>query len=137
LKGLAPSNQRTDANLFIEELDQSQIIEKRIFSFAINSIDSGRESKIIFGGYDMSYAKPNTSLTWNDLINNHYWSVELVNVNLGVYKAPLTARVAIIDTGTSFLLMPTKDFQFFEQFFTRNNICGYDKTNKLLTCLCT
>lgn len=33
--GLAPSNQRTEASLFIDELKNSGVIDKRVFSFYI------------------------------------------------------------------------------------------------------
>lgn len=36
--GLAPSTQRTKASLFIEELYNNGIIDKRIFSFSIETV---------------------------------------------------------------------------------------------------
>ena len=40
--GLAPSNQKTKASLFVDELYNSGKIDKRIFSFKLNSAESGK-----------------------------------------------------------------------------------------------
>ena len=49
----------------------------------------------------------NSSITWNYLINSNYWTVNLVQVSLGDKKIKISSNTAIVDTGTSFLLMPT------------------------------
>jgi hypothetical protein len=73
--GLAPSTQRTQSSLFLDELYNNGIIDNKIFSFYISKGLSS--SKVTFGGYNMEYADPasNFTVTWNDLINTHYWSV--------------------------------------------------------------
>lgn len=40
--GLAPSSQKTKASLFVDEMYNAGKIDKRIFSFKINSIESGK-----------------------------------------------------------------------------------------------
>ena len=59
----------------------------------------------------MKYANNfnNQTVTWNDLINMNYWSVGLVGVKVGDKVLPISTNVAIVDTGTSYLLMPTRN----------------------------
>eukprot|EP00347_Sterkiella_histriomuscorum_P006554 403352331 len=163
--GLAPSSQRTRASLFIDELYQNGIIDNRIFAFymaedgQMNPEDS-QQSKILFGGYNSSYFQDtkyakyfnvNYSMevssetgkqrqvqpTWNELINTNYWSLQLVGVKLGDKVLQLSSNVAIVDTGTSYLLMPNPDFDQLVNYFQSNNICGQDQQKNLFKCLCT
>jgi hypothetical protein len=45
-------------------------------------------------------------LTWNELVNTNYWSVNLVGVKLGNTPIKISTSFAIVDTGTSYILMP-------------------------------
>ena len=57
----------------------------------------------------------------------NYWSVGLVGVKVGDKPLPISTNVAIVDTGTSYLLMPAcnyyyfyiliEDFEAFTKFF--------------------
>ena len=49
--GLAPNNQGTKADIFIDWLKREGIIEEKVFSFSFGS--AGEKSQIIFGGYDL------------------------------------------------------------------------------------
>lgn len=94
--------------MFIDELYNSGIIDQRIFSFYISKGEAN--SRITIGGYNLqkyASASVNQSITWNDLINTHYWSVGMVGVKLGTKTIPVSTNVAIVDTGTSYLLMPS------------------------------
>lgn len=65
------------------------------------------ESKVIFGGYDLEkYAKPNATLTWNKLVDDNYWTVSLTEAKLGDYVFDIDVSTAIIDSGTSYIIMP-------------------------------
>ncbi|CDW71184.1 eukaryotic aspartyl protease family protein [Stylonychia lemnae] len=138
--GLAPSNQRTKSSVFVEELFKHGIIKERVFSFYVSKGQSS--SRVTFGGYNMDYAAPaadgqNQSITWNYLINSNYWSLSLVKVSLGDKTLKLSTKSAIVDTGTSFLLMPSSDFSQFFSYFSQKMLCGIDKTYNLYFCLCT
>ena len=80
-----------------------------MFSFYISN-DYSHDSKVTFGGYDMKYAGNNETLTWNDLVNTHYWSLNLVGAKIGGNNLPLSSNIAIVDTGTSYMLMPSQDY---------------------------
>ena len=66
--GLAPSNQKTKSALFVDELFNAGQIDKRIFSFKINSIESGKQSLFTLGGFNTQYSDAGsntTAITWN------------------------------------------------------------------------
>ena len=76
-----------------------------MFSFSLGGGDE--TSKAIFGGYDTEkYAKLNQTITWNSLIDDNYWTVRLMSAKIGDYEFDLDTNKAIIDTGTSYILMP-------------------------------
>ena len=52
--GLSPSNQRSGAALFINELYNSGVIDQRVFGFYVSK--GADTSKITIGGYDLKYA---------------------------------------------------------------------------------
>ena len=82
------------------------------------------------GGYNLTkYAEDeNSTITWNELTNTNYWSLNLVSVKLGDRDLPISSNYAIADTGTSYLLMPTckimlfitfsEDFEHFKNYFS-------------------
>jgi len=133
--GLSPSTQKAGTSLFVDELAEKGTIDKKMFSFYVSKGQSN--SRVIFGGYDMKYAKPNSTVTWNDLINDHYWSVSLVRVRLGEKEVPISTSTAIVDTGTSYLLVPSTDFAYLTQEFSKTMKCGIDRMNKLYACMCS
>jgi len=109
--GLSPSSQSTGAMLIVDELYNAGIIDSRIFSFYISS--GVTSSKFTLGGYNMEYADSASSsnITWNSLIDTTYWSVEMIGVDVGDEELTISASTAIIDTGTSYILMPTGNYR--------------------------
>jgi len=65
---------------------------------------------ITFGGYNLDEFAPNQTLSWNSLIDTDYWSLRLTKVSLNGVIIPITTNKAIIDSGTSFTVMPTTEF---------------------------
>ena len=81
----------------------------------------------MIGGYNLTkFAKENHDITWNALLNKNYWTMKLVSVKLQNHtqnddldidevdrsrKIDLQTKstVAILDSGTSYLLMPIED----------------------------
>jgi hypothetical protein len=65
---------------------------------------------VTIGGFTTKYlnnGKNESDITWNDLSNTNYWSVSLVAATVGTSDIVLSTKTAIVDTGTSYLLMPT------------------------------
>ena len=68
--------------------------------------DGIETSKVTIGGYNESkYSR--SPVTWHNLKNNYYWTVSMPNVYLDNVLVVISAKEAIVDSGTSFLLMPT------------------------------
>ena len=65
------------------------------------------------GGYDIDKFAPNQTITWNYVTDTTYWTVKLSKVSLGDMPVPLSTPNAIVDTGTSYLGMPEKEFENF------------------------
>jgi cathepsin D len=108
LLGLAPSNQMTLANVFIDKLYDAGVIDNKVFSFYLRP---GKGSKFTVGGYDLNLAIAankglNYSISWNNLVNSRYWTVPLYGAAVGDRAIPISVKTAIVDTGTSYLLMP-------------------------------
>jgi hypothetical protein len=72
--GLAPSNQGTGAELFIERLYRENMIAKKVFAFNLGG--TNEKSNVIFGDYDVGkYAKPGSQISWNTLKDDTYWTI--------------------------------------------------------------
>jgi len=56
------------------------------------------------GGYNLS--DTSGPVTWNPLVRTDYWSVALSEVYMGDWKMNLTSTEAMIDTGTSYVVIP-------------------------------
>ncbi len=50
----------------------------------------------------------------------------------------MSTHQAIVDTGTSYVLLPTSDYEFVIKYITSSKICGPDKLNNNITfCICS
>lgn len=124
LVGMSPKNfeSKADSPLFIDLMYESGEIPSRMFSLYLTDYfstpDDASGSKIIIGGYSLDkYAKEGFDVTWNSLVNQYYWSVKLVSVKVndtqgtgGTSDLATRSSIAIVDSGTSYLLMPVEDF---------------------------
>ena len=75
------------------------------------------EGRLIFGQYDMKYAKEGLSeseIDWFDLAPNHYyWTVNLGNIefkNTENSTLNITSQYLILDSGMTYALIPLNDF---------------------------
>ena len=120
---MAPSNQNGAAPIFLKQLYNAGVINQKVFSLYITDYyKSGQTgSKILFGGYNTTkYGYPNETITWNTLENDLYWTVNLIKVGINQPKSSQNTTLldigtkssyAILDSGTSYVLMPTADRQ--------------------------
>jgi len=83
------------------------LISERVFAFSLGGTDES--SKVTFGGYDLANTK-DQFLRWNDLLDTNYWTISIDAAKLGNYTFNLDTNKAIVDTGTSYILMPHDDF---------------------------
>jgi len=84
------------------------------------------------------YAKPGyQKLSWNDLLDDIYWTIGINEAKLGDYTFDLDTNQAIVDTGTSYILMPSDDFSEFRKVIEPGRSCYFDSENTgLFTCWC-
>lgn len=114
IAGMAPTSSETS---LLQALKDNDSISSRVFSFQIK--EAGEPSLLTIGGYDQS-----ASLSWNPLVDTDYWSVKLSKVSIGGSEIPLSASKAIVDSGTSLLLVPAKDFANLARIWSRNLKCA-------------
>lgn len=102
-------------------------------------------SKIVFGGYNSKYAQPDQEIVWNPLIDEFYWTVNMTGFSVNNKKLPLKSNQAVLDSGTSYILVPYDDFQTLKDLFSKRNdffeesqkrACVRDKATGLLKCTC-
>lgn len=77
-------------------------------------------SKMTFGGYDLAkYSAGGSKIYWHNLVTpSKYWTLRMTAVNIGTQAFPTSVSNLIIDSGTSYLLLPTADFLAFSLLFT-------------------
>ena len=115
LMGLSPVKIGDDRpDLFIElAYDQGSIDEK---VFSLNFAGDYEVSYITFGGYDLDEFAVE-DITWHPNRGVYFWAVDLSEVKMGVGKnatvysgRSLKETVAVVDSGSSYLLMPQRAF---------------------------
>jgi hypothetical protein len=50
-------------------------------------------------------------LIWHQLINTNYWSVPMANPQINGVVILTTAKTAIVDTGSSYAVVPPSDYK--------------------------
>jgi len=87
---------------FYNMLNQG-LINDPMFAFYLSGEETG--SEVVFGGYDTDHFKGD--LTKLPLRRKAYWEVDLDAISLGDQTANLDGYGAILDTGTSLIVVPT------------------------------
>ena len=119
--GLAPTvhtnAQDYTSELFINRLYEDGAIEEPVFSLMIDPNDTV-DSKITVGGYASDkYGAPGSSLAWHDLLTDDageykHWQLSMDELKFGDYVISDTIiDSVIVDSGTSLVLMPEKEFK--------------------------
>lgn len=110
LVGLSPYKFDPASDLFIAKMKEEGAIDTAMFSLSIGMDD--RQSKITFGGYDTNQFATGP-LTWHDISKSSiYWQLPLTHFEFSVGDKKFQLghnRGLIVDSGTSFLLMPKAD----------------------------
>ena len=100
-------------------------------------MDYGHLSMFTLGGYDVTKFAPNSTITWNPLVDSKYWSVRLSSATIGDQAIPISVSKAIIDSGTSYLVIPKQDFQAIVAYFEQSMVCAEDIIHGLYQCICS
>eukprot|EP00178_Gracilaria_changii_P006669 TRINITY_DN21638_c0_g1_i2.p2 TRINITY_DN21638_c0_g1~~TRINITY_DN21638_c0_g1_i2.p2 ORF type:complete len:423 (-),score=67.26 TRINITY_DN21638_c0_g1_i2:36-1268(-) len=120
IMGMGPQH----STLFYTLSSQGQIPENR-FQFALGK--TGQVSAITIGGLDPEFFQDINNIVYAPLINEDYWTTQLVNVEFGSKKIyhDWTTQ-AIVDTGTTVLVMEDTDYNQFLDLFTAANPSYYN-----------
>lgn len=110
LMGLAQSTLSNQGVLTpVESLAQLGLISDAITSYKISRLSDGlNDGEITFGGLDQSKFDPNTLVTFPNVNQNGFWEGD-VAVSVDSQDLGLQGRTAILDTGTTLMIVPTAD----------------------------
>lgn len=100
------------------------------FSFYLSK-QPEQDGMVTFGGYDLAqYAKPGSSendIFWSKMIKNEkYWTVGMSDVGVKDKKGKVMSlydikpNYAIMDTGVSYAIIPSKDFEAIKDTLTNS-----------------
>lgn len=94
----------------MEVLDTQAKLQTNVVGIHLHrAADGTKDGEIIFGGIDTG--KFSGNLAYTKTSNDQSWEIPVEDVLVGGTPANFTGRSAIIDTGTTFILMPPKDAQ--------------------------
>jgi len=95
------------------------------------------ESKITFSGYNPEYSTE--EIKWHNLVSDTYWTTNLTGAQIGNKTLNISAHQVVIDTGTSFNLLPDEDFYEIVKPFNETYACGSlgPLMQNLFLCECT
>lgn len=123
----------------MDQLHAQGAVKNRIFSMYLKA-DSSKGSKIVLGGYNLDkYADQEDSLFWHKSIDEHFWSVAMSEVRFGDQVMELQTSDAILDSGSSFIVIPEQDFNTFTSMVEKDTgrSCGIDRfNNNFFYCSC-
>ncbi|KAI9513006.1 acid protease [Russula earlei] len=100
----------------VESLAKAGLIQEAIVSFKLSRLaDQKNDGEITFGGLDASKFDANTLVTINNVNAQGFWEGGIDSVSLNGTDLGLTGRTAILDTGTTLLIVPPGDAQAIHQ----------------------
>jgi Eukaryotic aspartyl protease len=96
----------------VESLAKAGLIKEAIVSFKILHLaDQKNDSEVTFGGLDQSKFDPNTLVTLQNVNKAGFWEAAIDAVSVNGTNLNLAGRTAILDTGTTLLVVPLPDAQ--------------------------
>lgn len=126
---------------FIDLLKSQGVISQRVFSFYFSNASFtddqyDTESECIIGEIDTSKASGN--IAYIPLYGTpSFWGVELDSVTLADQSVDISAKVAILDTGTSLLAIPANDIYSLLSTFSHFGNCNIDANIGYIVCDCS
>ena len=70
-------------------------------------VNSCSESQLILGGFDEEYFTD--PFTFHEMPNHNLWTVSVSHITVGKKIIPESQRIAVIDSGSSYLIIGEKD----------------------------
>ena len=107
IAGLGRGNSPVGTTLMDVLVNNKLIASKLIGVHLHRAADKKLDGEIMFGGIDTS--KYSGQLYWTNTTGNSGWEVPVDDIVMDTTPLGMTGRTAIIDTGTTFLLLPPPD----------------------------
>lgn len=114
--GLAPDEPNT-GNSFIGAMRDQELIDEEIATFWLNDKSIG--SKVTFGGFLSESIWGTLYDVKLDTYDNEWWTVDVTRATFGKTKFDNVTK-AILDTGTSFILLTREDYLTFTEWVVEN-----------------
>lgn len=105
-----PSSDALGTPTIMEVLDQQGNLSKNLIGVHLQRASDGtKDGQITFGGVDSS--KFNGKLSYTKVANDASWEIPADDAGVDGKAVGFTGKSAILDTGTSYILMPPSDAQ--------------------------
>jgi cathepsin D len=103
------SSNKLGTPTLMDVLANQKVLKANMFGVHLSrSVDGAIDGQITFGAADDSKFSGDLSYT-NSVSTDGLWEIPAEEVGVGGQSAGLTGKTAIIDTGTSYILMPPND----------------------------
>jgi cathepsin D len=104
-----PQSSSLNAPTLMESLVNQKLIKSNLFAVNLQrNSDGSNDGVVTFGDWDKS--KFNGSLSWIDSVSgSNLWEIPISDVAVDGNAGKFTGKTAIVDTGTSQILMPLPD----------------------------
>ena len=111
IMGLAKSTLSQQNTLTpIESLAKAGLIKEAIASYKISRLsDKKNDGEITIGGVDASKFDQNTLVTLGNVNSDGFWEVSMDGASIDGQDLGFKGRTAILDTGTTLLVIPQQD----------------------------
>lgn len=110
MDGLAGLGRKASDQLGTPTIMEVLKLQTNVVGIHLNRASDGtKDGEIVFGGIDTG--KFSGTLAYTKTSNDQAWEIPVQDVFIGGTPGNFTGRTAIIDTGTTFILMPPKDAQ--------------------------
>lgn len=112
LVGMSPSESEI-GDLFIHRLKKSGVISHAIFSLSI--LEGDLQSKLTLGGFDLDVYAQSPIFKWHQIKEQStFWELtlekfQILNDKLEFSIEQIVGKPIIVDSGTSFIMMPMQD----------------------------
>lgn len=80
-------------------------------------MDKKTQSVLHIGDYEVS---PGNRVHWHSLVDDNSWSIPLKSVKYGQEEVEISSKAALIDSGTSRILIPQKDMEALDAIWSRD-----------------
>lgn len=105
-----PASNQIGTPTVMQVLDDKNLLQANILGIHLQrNSDGAKDGQITFGGIDRSKFQGSLSYTATVSADSNLWEIPVDDVAVSGTSCKFTGRSAIVDTGTSYVLMPPAD----------------------------